>query len=326
MPRIVMSDRQVATVLAVAAIGEPSPHSPLLIPAAAEPLPADDPGVEELRARGVLQPGRVNGLFLQYLAAALDPDEAIHLAVGHDDYPGLSVVRKGQFWTECTVAADGSTAFDFPVTREAVVASLLGSLSHGRANHPEPGPDRFVFVGRPDDAFVLSTAVRLQGDAESLQLERLAAKVVSTATKPEYSAGLTLVGGHGRFERLATERDAFDASLGRLITGGHLQTSGSDVRVPQTTLDALGENPIGTFALARLTRTDGRMKRRGIQVMRLPSRTLVYRTRRTSGEPLVEWREVSLPQLRAIVLAVCVGARAQQELATAVEAGARDQM
>ena len=129
---------------------DPAPGTPLrVVRQFPRPLAPGEPGWDALRARGLVVPDgdawRVNLAIRGVLAACVRPDEVIDVGVSDPAIPGFSIVRRGPIVAECTVAA-ATTKLAFPLTRTAVIVTLVGALSGDR---PEPPPTGFRFRGSP---------------------------------------------------------------------------------------------------------------------------------------------------------------------------------
>jgi len=292
-------------------------------PAAASPLAElppvtavseGGPGWEPLVAHGYVVPAagggwRPNGVVLGALAAAARPAEVLSLHAITPGSPALTICRRGDFWTEASVGG-GAVKLAFPLNRGVFLLAALSGLS---ADHPEPRPSGFRFIGAAGEAFVLAALLAAGGDDRGVPTEALLAAVERRLSSPDALAPFAAMPGRDTVTAL---RDAAArvAALDRLVAAGHVERQGGALRPTSPVRQALGasldrafvcsrtviDDPAGESAGGGLT-SDPAVHRRSLTAMRAGERTLLFRT--APGDR-VEWSEVSRAELRSLVTAV----------------------
>jgi hypothetical protein len=308
MPRVLLNDWHVSTLLSMAGVGPIGEGSPLRsLHSYPRPIAPGEPDWGYLvDKRLVVDDGdgwRVNSVVAGVLRACATPDEVVHVGVGDEENPGFSVVRRGELVAECTIARAGTTKLYFPLTRSDVILSMISALS-GDDDPGAPKPSGFHFVGRAEDAFVLGAALReLRSDTLPFTtVAGLKQAVARYALEPKLTIGFTVIGHGDAMEGLATSPRKVDAAIKRLVAEGHLKLVRDKLKVSAPAEAALTKWPTGIFALNHVEVAGGVAKSKVMQAMRVGGRTLVFRPRLRPGHtPEFEWSEVTKRELRALV-------------------------
>ncbi len=328
MPGFLFTADQVATLIHISGLREPTSGSPLFPqPPDARPLHPNHPAFVKLIDVHALEPKeegwRINVLLGAALRAALEPQEVISVGTGQIPRPrGFSVVRFDDFMAECTVDGDGNAKLYFPLSRSQLMLLIGDALT---STKPEPDPTGFRFVARAEIAFVFATALReLREFPAPLTVERLQEAVRRAAAIPGFAAPFATTAGVASIEALATSVGAVDAALRSLVEGGHLRMVDGALEPSPAVATMLGEYPDKSFAVSRAVIENGTTRSQTLNVSRVGGRTLIFRIRYpTDGPPLFEWSEVDRRQLRALVTALLM-TEEQLRLSTGGQAGAED--
>ncbi len=307
MPTVVLGEWQVQTLLSMSGVELVAPHSPFRVHRRyGRPIAPGEPDWRPLVEWGIVnQRGgawRVNSLIAGVLRAGADPDEVVNVGVGNLANPGFAVVRRGGLVAECTISSRGTTKLCFPITRSAVLLSLVSALS-GDADRASV-PSGFRFRGSAQDAFVLATALReSRADYAPLSMPALRAAVARDAANDRLVMAFSLCAGYEPFRLLANDPTAVDAAIGRLA-GAHLVVTGTSVEPSAAAREALSDWPHAAFGLSHVEVVGGRAVTQAMQALRCGRRIVVFRPCGSpGGAPEFEWAEVTLGQLRALVSA-----------------------
>ena len=306
MPAYLLTHQQIQTALGMAAL-EVGSGSPLaVLPQAARHLEPGDVAFQKMADGHLLeaQDGewRVNTLAKAVLLTCARPEEVITLRVTGGEGQGFSICRRGPLVSECTVGGPALVKLSFPLTRSAVILTLISALSSER---PEPPSTGFRFRGRVADAFVLSVVLNeTRSGTGGPPVERLAGIVAAAVEKPIYTLPFVLVAGAEPLLGLARSPDAVDAAVGRLAIAGHVRNEGGRLVPSDASQTALAGPPNAGFSISRtVVRPEGPAAQT-LQVVRSGDRNIVFRLLQHADEyPLLEWLEVSKLQLRALVTA-----------------------
>lgn len=311
MPAFVLNDWQVGTLVAMAGIAPPVEGSPLrALRTYPRPIAPGEPDWGHLVETRLLVPAgtgwRVNGVIAGVLRACAQPEEVVNVGVGDEENPGFSVVRRGELVSECSIARSGTTKLSFPITRSALLLSLIGALSGSDSDGLTPSG--FRFRGPAEDAFVLGAALReLRADLAPLTVAGLEAAVARYASEPKLAAGFILAGQRDVVARLASSPPDVAAAMQRLVGAGHLRIVGDAVEVSRAAQTALTKWPTAIFGVSHVEIEDGHTVTRVLQAMRVGARTLAFRPLHRAGEPPeFEWAEVTRRELRTLVAAMCL--------------------
>jgi hypothetical protein len=314
MPGFILNAWHVGTLLSIAGIEPPSAGSPLsALPVYPRPIAPGEPDWGYLVDKKlVVQNGagwRVNAVMAGVLRACAHPDDVVHVGVGDSENPGFAVVRRGALVSECTIARSGTTKLYFPLTRSAVMLSLLCALSGSDADDAAAGapkPSGFRFRGKAEDAFVLGAALRelRSGTPQPMPVPALKAAVQRYAQDRQLTVGFAVFGLAEVMDSLASSTRKSDAAIKRLVTAGHLKMVREKVKVSPAAEAALTKWPTAIFSINHVElRPEGAVSRL-MQVMRVGGRTLLFRPIQHAGHvPEFEWAEVSRRELRALVAA-----------------------
>jgi hypothetical protein len=323
VPTYLLDGWQVSTLLDLADGIEPGPGSPLLVvPRGRRPLAEGEPGFDELvdRSLVVFRDGRwqTNLAIRAVLGAVCRPEEVLSVGVDEPGLSGFSAVRRGPVVAECTVAHDGTTRLAFPLTRTAVLLTIVGALSGDR---PEPPPTGFRFIGSAAEAFVLAATLRrLRQDPIPLTVAALRDAVTHDASVAGYRAPFAAAGAPDAIASLAADRSAVDAAIESLVASGPLELHLDHVAVPARTLEVLGGTPRAVLGLGRTEVVDGRARTTSITATRIGDRILAFRVLSPAGgETAYEWAEVTRQDLRWLAFGLVLSS---QEL-DRVQAGER---
>lgn len=302
MPTYLLDGWQMSTLLDLTDGIEPGPGSPLLlVPRDRRPLAEGEPGFDELvdRALVVFRDGRwhTNLAVRAVLAVACQPDEVLSIGVDAPGMSGFSAVRRGPVVLECTVAGDGTTRLVFPLTRTAVLLTIVGAFSGDR---PEPPSTGFRFVGGAAEAFVLAACLRrLRQEPGPLTVAVLRDAVRRDASVAGYRAPFAAAGAPAAIDALATEQGAIDAAIEALVAAGQLELRLDQIEVPASTREVLGGTPKAVVGLGRTEVVDGRARSTTITATRIGDRILAFRVLSPAdGTTAFEWAEVSREDLR----------------------------
>lgn len=320
----VLSDWQVATLLALGGLPDPAPGTPLrVVRDFPRPLAPGEPGWDALTARGLVVPDgdawRVNLAIRGVLAACVRPDEVIDVGVSDPAIPGFSIVRRGPIVAECTVAADGTTKLAFPLTRTAAIVTLVGAVSGDR---PEPPPTGFRFRGGAGEAFVLAAALRaLREDPVPLTAARVRGAVARDLGIRGYVLPFAIAAGPEHTDALRGP-DGVDAAIARLVDGGHLEQGPAGLAPSAAVREALAGDPAAVVGIGRTEFADGRPAHTAMTATRVGERILLFRVVSPAGEPVAfEWAEVDRATLRWLVFGMCLTQEELRLLEAGREAG-----
>lgn len=249
---------------------------------------------------------RVNHLFGSVLLTCLEPDEVLALQTFGATWPGFATCRKGPLVTECTVAADGSVKFAFPISKSAVQLSVAAALSSDR---PEPEPTGFRFRGSAGAAFVLSVLLHAEREGRPrLDRDGLAVAVRAAIGDPTRTLGLALVAGGAELVGLA-DLGALDEAVAELAASGMVVGDGGAIRPSEIAMTALAGAAIASFMISRTAAIDGRIRRSTLHATRVGARIITFRVSDVVDRREVEWMEVSRRRLRTLVHAVTMDER-----------------
>ena len=227
MAQLFLTPWQLTTALSLGGIADPGPGSPLrVVPPAERPLAPSDPEWAELVERNVVRPDgtggwRTNLGLVPFLEVACRPEEVISVGVDAPGATGFTIVRRGPVLAECTVGERGVVKLEAPLTRTAVILTVIGALSGDR---PEPEPTGFRFLGTAPEAFVLASAQRaVREDPVPLTVERLRSTVAADLAVPARSAAFAVAGAQDAIAHLANDPGAVDDAIEALVEAGHLR-------------------------------------------------------------------------------------------------------
>jgi len=315
MPGFVLNAWHVGTLLSLAGIEPPADGSPLqALPTYPRPIAPGEPDWAHLVDKKLVVSNgagwRVNAVMAGVLRACAHPDTVVHVGVGDMENPGFAVVQRGGLVVECTIATSGTTKLYFPLSRSAVMLSLIGALSGDDAADiaaGAPEPSGFRFRGRGEDAFVLGAALRdlRGGTPQPMAVPVLKAAVQRYAQDPGLTVGFAALGLADVMTSLGSSTRRSDAAIKRLVVAGHLKMVREKVKVAAPAEAALTKWPNRIFSINHVElRADGPVSRL-LQVMRVGGRTLVFRPMQHPGHaPEFEWAEVTRRELRALVAAM----------------------
>lgn len=303
-PLEVLDAAQVALLLSLAGI-EIAEASPLR---RVEACPPSGDAADRLRRRGLLLDeagsARTNVLFRTVLEAAAQPEEVLTLRVTGAGAPEFSVCRRGALWTECTVAADGTTKFEFPLSREAMIITAGAALSSDR---PEVAPAGFRFRGRAADGMVL-VAIAAAGRG-GVAYGEAASYILDYATVHP-GAGIIAALADPAGVRPLLDYEAGGA-IARLRDAGHLDDRAGCLVASRKALAVLGVPADAGFVASRTVTDEAHVKTTAVQVWRAGDRSLLTRAvTLDDGTPGVEWMDLQKAELRAFVAAVFADAAA----------------
>ena len=306
MPGYLLRREQLSSLVALGGLEDPGTASPLRGHVrAAEALPEAHPEFAALAEQGLISPRgdgwRVNTIARNELEACLRPDEVISVGIDDVGHPGLGIVRRGTLWSECTVDWRGSAKLYFPLSRSAVLASLVGSIPPGEGDAADAAGG-FHFVGSVPDAFVLSSLAReLREDPRTPSLAGLSAAVQRAIARPSLSHGFKLLGGPEILEQL-TSPDVVSVVVGRLQARNLVTLLRDRVVLEPDVAAALGGFPEATFAINRTVLAGGEALSHWLHVTKTGDRTMLFRPRSPrDGELQLEWREVGNDDLRLLM-------------------------
>ena len=295
--RTFLDPAQIALLLDLASI-ERSDASPL---PPGEPCDLDSDAGRLLRRRGLVVEhdgeARTNLLFREVFAAAAQPDEVLRLQATGPGAPGFTLCRRANVWTECTSAADGTTKFEYPLSRSVVIAAAVTALSGGGDEVP---PVRFRFRGRPADGLVLvALAAAGPRGVTTTDIDAHVRDYVTTHTGAGIAAAL---GDAAGTLALATSTRA---AIERLLADGHLVEHGTALVASRRALAVLRTPAEAGFIASQTVVEDDVPRTKAIQVWHAGGRQLVTRPVTLAGGTLgVEWTDLQRAELRALVAAV----------------------
>ncbi|MEZ5116738.1 MAG: hypothetical protein R2737_10760 [Candidatus Nanopelagicales bacterium] len=306
MPTFILTDWQVATLLAIGGVPEPRTGSPLrVVRAFPRPIAPGEPGWDLLERSGLVRPAgtgwRVSLPVRSVLFACAQPDEVIDLGVNDPTIPGFTICRRDNVVAECTVIADGTTRLSFPLTRTAAILTLVSGLSGDRS---EPEPSGFRFRGTAAEAFVLASALRrLREDPTPMTLADLRSAVARDSHIAGYAMPFAIAAGPDAVLALVQDRHTVDAAISSLVQGGYLDLDLDTVRPSAIVEAALTGDATAVLGVGRTEYADGRAAHASMTATRVGDRTLAFRVITPTGqEPLFEWSEVDRATLRWLVL------------------------
>jgi hypothetical protein len=306
LPAYLLTHQQIQTALEMAGF-ELAPGSPLaILPQSPRLLEPSDTAFQKMADGHLLevQDGkwRVNTLAKAVLLVCACPEEVITLRATGGEGQGFTICRRGPLVSECTVGGPALVKLSFPLTRSAVMLTLVSALSSER---PEPPSTGFRFRGRVEDAFVLSTVLNeTRSGAGGPPVERLAGIVAAAIEKPICTLPFVLVAGAEPLLGLARSPDAVDAAVGRLAIAGHVRNEGGRLVPSEPAERALAGAPNAGFAISRTLVGPQGPASQTLQVVRSGERSIVFRLLHHEGaSPMFEWLEVNKLQLRALVSA-----------------------
>jgi hypothetical protein len=309
MPKFLLTSWQVNSLLHYGSLPMPGPGSPLraLVPSA-RPLAPGDPDFATLVEKSLLCDNgrggwRTNFGLLPFLGAAVQPDEVLSLGVGDPKLPGFTVARRNDILVEATLGQGGLTKLEFPLTRTAVILTIIGALSGDR---PEPASTGFRFVGGAAEAFVLAAALReFRLDGVPLTVERLRRAVSADLRVTALAAPFAVAGAAEGINRLVNEPAAIDDAIESLVDGGHLRARLDRLEPADVVKNALSGRATAVVGVGRTEVIDGTAKSTSITATRVGDHILSFRVRSQPGrERQFEWAEVSRAQLRWLAFAV----------------------
>lgn len=311
MPVFLLNIEQIQTLLRIAKIENPKPESPLYFPTVEQDqLHPDDPRFTILIEQKLIEETgngyRINLLFATALKACAHPEEVISLGVQKPGQTGVSFVRMGKLWCECTVNRIGAAKFYFPLTRSMLILALIDSLSGKSSELPRTG---FRFTGPAQDAFVLSLALQeIREYPVPFDLAEFSEKVKRAAVAPLQAAPFLMTAGPETLEPLASSSQAVDSVLRRLAEAGHLIFENGKGRPSTASIDALGSYPEAGFAITHTERKTTGPVSQSLTAIKSGSRIIVFRLlsqeRKSPCYPCYEWAEVNRSQLRSMVAAL----------------------
>lgn len=320
MPGFVLNDWHVGTLLSLAGIDPPVDGSPLrALRTYPRPIAPDEPDWGYLVDKKLVVPDgaganagwRVNQVMAGVLRACAHPDDVVHIGIGDSTHPGLSIARRGGLVSECTISPrSGTTKLYFPLSRSAVLLSLIGALSGDDAADVAAGapkPSGFRFRGKAEDAFVLSAALRELrcGTPQPMSVPELKEAVQQYAQNAALTVGYAVMGHADVMEAMAGSTRKADAAIKRLVAAGHLKMVREKVKVAPVAEAVLTKWPTALFSITHVELRPGGAVSRVMQVMRVGGRTLVFRPLQHGGQaPEFEWAEATRRQLRALVSAM----------------------
>lgn len=295
--RTLLDPAQIALLLDLASLKR-SEASPLPPGEACDP---DSDAGRLLRRRGLLveHDGEIatNLVFREILSAAAEPDEVLRLQATGPGAPGFTLCRRGDIWTECTTAADGTTKFEYPLSRDAMIAAAITALSGHRE---EAAPVGFGFRGRPGDGLVLVALANAgpKGVARA-DLDAHVHEYVAMNTGAGIAAAL------GDAEGTLALATSTGAPLARLLEEGHIVEQ-ADALVASRRAQAVLRAPAEAgFTASQTVVEGGQLRTKAIQAWRAGGRQLVTRpVTLADGTPGAEWADLQRAELRALVAAV----------------------
>lgn len=271
----------------------------------APPIALDSAGAQRLRERGLLLDDggavRVNMVFREVLTAAAQPEEVLALRITGAEMPGFASCRRGRVWTESATTTGGTTHFQYPLSRNAMIVAAASALSSGR---PEVLPVGFHFRGSAADGLLLNVLARAGGRGVPSSDPGTA---VRHDVEQHIGGALTAALADPAGTRALIEGDV-EEGIVRLRAAGHVEEVGDRLLASRKARAALGAPPEAGFTASHTTvgsNPGPGIRTAALQVWRCNGRNLVVRpVILADGTPGIDWADYQLAELRSLLAAL----------------------